>query len=859
MKISRKISLSFLLTASIIVGVTAPVLYNLFGDALKHSIYEHLKTTVQSRRHHIETLIRAYMHSAEALASSHSFMNLFNENEDYEKRVSEAAEKIKNVLDVHKDFFAVLIFDKNGKVIVSNFPEDIGKNKSTTECYAQGRNDTFFKDIYVFEPHDVFGISISSPVSVNGSFVGIVCSKISVMDKMYGILTDRTGLGETEEIYLIDSESRMVSPSRFMKTTFEKLKIDTEGTRAYFRDLEEYKNGKHPHFPDVYEGYRGVRVLGVHDHVFWANWGIIAEIDEEEVLGPLDVMKKILVAMSFIIILIAWLIGILVSKRITSPIRKLQSGVEIIGKGDLDYKIPVVSKDEVGKLSKSFNVMTGNLRKTTTSIGNLNREISERKKVEKVLAENRAQLKGILDGSPDLIAQIDTDMKVVWANRAALDLCPDVIGLSCYKAYGDGTGGPCQNCPCIKALETGNIETGTVCKSNLKGIKGETYWEDIGVPVKDETGKVVGVIYIARNITERKKTEVELKAAHKRIEDILGATNTGLDIIDEDHNIVYIDPEWKKKYGDPTGVKCHKYFMGLDKLCRGCGLDEAMRTKKMIVSEEKLPKEGNRSIQVTTIPFQDKNGKWLAAEINVDISERKKAEEETKRAIEIKSDFISMVSHELRTPLTAIREGVNIISDGVAGKLTGMQKKFINLTQRNVDRLSRLINDVLSFQKLESGKIVFEMAPADINSVAREVKKTMTAYASAKGLKFVINADKKISKFKFDKDKITQVVMNIVDNAVKFTEKGSITISTSLEDSKNVKVSVKDTGIGIKKNDIPKLFQRFEQLGRKDGKTGGSGLGLAICKDIVEKHDGRIWIESKIGKGTEFSFILPIR
>lgn len=859
MKIAQKISLSFLLTALIIVGVTAPVLYNLFGDSLKHSIYEHLKTTVQSRRHHIETLLRAYVHSATELASSHFFINLFNEGGDSEKKVADAIQKIKKVLEVHEDFFAVLVFDENGKVLVSNFPEDIGTNKSGTECYAEGRKNTFLKDIYVFEPHDVVGISISSPVNINGLFVGIVCSKISVKDKMYGILTDKTGLGKTGEIYLVDEESYIVSPSRFMKKAFKKLKIDTEATRKYFEDITKFKNGKRPHSPDIYEDYRGVRVLGVHDHIPGANWGIIAEIDEEEVLAPLEVMKKILIGMSFIIILIAWLIGVWVSKRITAPIHKLQSGVEIIGKGDLNHRIPIVSKDEVGRLSKSFNAMTESLKKTTTSISALNKETSERKKVEKVLAENRAQLKGILDGSPDLIVQIDADMKVVWANKAALDLSPDVVGLFCYEAYGDGTGSSCQNCPCVKALKTGNIETDVVCKTKLKGIKGETYWEDIGVPVKDETGKIVGIIDIARDITERKKAEEDLREAKKRIEYILGATKTGLDVIDADLNVIYVDPEWQKIYGDPAGRKCYEYFMGQDKTCRGCGVKKAIATKKMVITEEKLPKEGNRPIQVTSIPFQDEKGKWLVAEINVDISERKRAEEETKRAIEIKSDFISMVSHELRTPLTAIREGVNIISDGIAGKLTGMQKKFIDLTQRNVDRLSRLINDVLSFQKLESGKIVFEMTSSDINSIAREVKKTMEAHARAKGLKFVVQPDKKIPKFKFDKDKITQVVMNIVDNAIKFTAKGAITIETSFEDAKNVKVSVKDTGIGIKKNDIPKLFQRFEQLGRKDGLTGGSGLGLAICKDIVEKHDGRIWAESKIGKGAEFSFILPIQ
>ena len=858
MKIARKISLSFLLTSLIIVGITAPVLYKLFGDSLKHSIYEHLKTTVQSRKHHVETLLRAYTHSVKEIASSHSFINLFDESKDSEKRIVLAAKKIDNTLKVHKDFFSILIFDKNGKVMLSNFPKDIGLDKKESECYFRARKDTFFKDTYIFEPYDVVGISISSPITINGLLVGVVCSKISVMDKMHGVLTNDTGLGETGEVYLINQDGYAISPFRFAEDAFKKIKIDSEIMYGYLDDIKKYGEKEHQHYPEIYRDYRGVKVLGVHDHIHSTNWGIIAEIDEKEVLEPLEVMKKILIVMSFLIVFVAWMIGVIMARRITAPIRKLQSGVAIIGRGNLDHKIPSISKDEIGQLSKEFNIMTGNLKKTTTSVTNLNKEVTARKKVEKVLAESRAQLKGILDGSPDLIVQIDTNMKVVWANKAALDLFPDAIGHLCYTAYGNGEG-PCKGCPCVSALKTGKIEMGVVRKPKVKGIKGETYWEDIGVPIKNEEGKIVGVIDIARNITERRKAEVELDVAKQKIEYILGVTKTGLDIIDEEYHLVYVDPEWQKIYGDPVGRKCYEYFMGEDRPCRGCGIDKAMKTKKMVVTEEQLPKEGNRPVQVTTIPFQDEKGKWLFAEINVDITERKKAEEETKRAAQIKSDFVSMVSHELRTPLTAIREGVNILSDGTAGKLTSMQKNFINLTQRNVERLSRLINDVLDFQKLESGKVVFNMTRGDINAIAREVKKTMAPVARARGLKIIVETDEKMPEFKFDKDRIMQVVMNIADNAIKYTEKGSVTITTFYEDAKTVKFAVKDTGVGIKKSDISKLFQRFEQLGREDGKTGGSGLGLAICKDIIEKHGGRIWVESKIGKGSDVSFVLPIR
>jgi PAS domain S-box-containing protein len=131
-------------------------------------------------------------------------------------------------------------------------------------------------------------------------------------------------------------------------------------------------------------------------------------------------------------------------------------------------------------------------------------------------------------------------------------------------------------------------------------------------------------------IKERKRAQEEIEALKKRMEFILGATKTGLDIIDSDYNIVYIDPEWQKVYGDSKGRKCYQYFMGSNKVCPGCGIREALETKKPVVTEEILMREGNRPIQVTTIPFQDEHGNWLVAEVNVDITERKKAEEKIK-------------------------------------------------------------------------------------------------------------------------------------------------------------------------------------------------------------------------------------
>ncbi len=287
------------------------------------------------------------------------------------------------------------------------------------------------------------------------------------------------------------------------------------------------------------------------------------------------------------------------------------------------------------------------------------------------------------------------------------------------------------------------------------------------------------------------------------------------------------------------------------------------RTKELRQQVQKLTK--GRRAMLYMIEDLNRTSKELKEttvsrdELTEEVARRKDAEEKMREAMDIKSEFTSMVSHELRTPLTAIKESVNIVYEGVAGKLNNDQKKLLSVTMRSTDRLSRLVNDVLDFQKLETGRMIFVFQEHDINDTMKEVYDAMLPLAKKDALDFNIIYDEKIPKVRFDKDKIIQVITNLVNNAVKFTEKGSITIRSSMQGN-IVQVSVQDTGYGIKEKDMPRLFQRFEQLEKgKNRKIGGSGLGLALSREIIRGHKGRIWAESTFGKGSTFYFVLPIK
>lgn len=244
--------------------------------------------------------------------------------------------------------------------------------------------------------------------------------------------------------------------------------------------------------------------------------------------------------------------------------------------------------------------------------------------------------------------------------------------------------------------------------------------------------------------------------------------------------------------------------------------------------------------------------------IGNDMTKMKEAEEKLKEAMEMKSRFVSIASHELRSPLAAIKGSVDLMADGLAGPVTEQQKHWLDVVEKEIARLNKVTDDILTVQKFEAGKMEFTIRANDLNAVILEVAAMMKNAESKKGIDIVTDLDRSLTAFMFDRDKIIQVLINLINNAIKFTDKGYIRISTKLEKDL-VNVSVADTGCGMPREEMPKVFEKFEQLkNARERKAGGTGLGLAIAKEIVMHHGGDIRVESELNRGTTFSFKLPL-
>lgn len=251
---------------------------------------------------------------------------------------------------------------------------------------------------------------------------------------------------------------------------------------------------------------------------------------------------------------------------------------------------------------------------------------------------------------------------------------------------------------------------------------------------------------------------------------------------------------------------------------------------------------------------------------------------ELARLERLKSEFISIVSHELKTPLTSIKNSLDIISSGKTGETTESMDKFLNMAKRNVKKLSRIISDLLDMSKIEAGKMDYNFAISSISPVINDVTQNLSQIALQKDLKLNVKTIGELKNVYADMDRIEQVLTNLISNAIKFTaDKGTISISAKMIDAVDiqteecfapqieklsgeyVQVCVSDQGIGIEKEDLMHVFDKFEQIENSLSRdVGGSGLGLAIAKQLISAHKGAIWCDSVINKGSSFYFVLPV-
>ncbi|WP_309714182.1 ATP-binding protein [Armatimonas sp.] len=385
----------------------------------------------------------------------------------------------------------------------------------------------------------------------------------------------------------------------------------------------------------------------------------------------------------------------------------------------------------------------------------------------------------------------------------------------------------------------------------------------------DEVGELWQALRrMAETVAERESTlEARSKAlavTGRRLESVLDATNDGVALLSREGRFLLANPRFAAFFGMESedlqdqnfariGPRLLSLFKGSDQEPARLRLREVLRDTERVADETfALARPLPRVLRFYSSPVRTEGTLIGRIVILRDVTRETEADR-------LKSEFASTVSHELRTPLTAISGNVALLLSEKPGSLTEDQREFLALTQISVLRLTGLITEMLDLSKLESTGLQMEHKPLDCGLLARQVVRTMEEQARTRGLSLTLNMPESIPIVRGDTDRIAQVLMNLISNALKYTPSGGKVVVRLAADDTQLTVRVADTGIGITAEDRARLFDKFFRADNSTTRNvGGTGLGLAISKTIVEALGGTIWVESTPGIGSTFAFTLPL-
>jgi PAS domain S-box-containing protein len=397
------------------------------------------------------------------------------------------------------------------------------------------------------------------------------------------------------------------------------------------------------------------------------------------------------------------------------------------------------------------------------------------------------------------------------------------------------------------------------------------YLQTQGEAIADASGAFRRIIGVAQDVTDRKLAEQAIQDRETKLRAIVDHTADAIFIKDLTGRYVMMNPAGAALRGGPVesvlGRRDTETFT--DESAREIMAHDqlVMTSGEGITVEECLDfLDGrHRIFSSTKFPYRGPDGSIVGViGISRDITRQKELEtafkeqyDQLKQLDRLKGDFVNAVSHELRTPLTSIIGYAEFLEEGIGGALSSQQNAFVSEIRASAERLDHLVNDLLDYARIEAGTFRLRLAPGDLRAAVEAVLSSLEP--QAKRAKLFVAADLPADPVvvPMDTQRIEQVLTNLVGNALKFTERGGITVKVERREAQ-VYCAVSDTGEGIAASDLPRLFNRFSQL-EAGTRKGGTGLGLSIAKSIVEAHGGQIGVQSEKGVGTTFWFTIPQR
>ena len=823
---------------------------------------------------------------------------------------------ITNKKPLDPDLLAVFIVDLDGKVISST---DVGlsnRDVSGEACISEiMKRGSYITDIHCpSENIENTFFDVGMPILRNGGRgpIGIIVNRYNSdslnratclrITEEPGQAKRLNGLGKTGEMYIVNKDKVMITDSRFIESAMYNQVVDTEGVR------EAFNNGIG--MVGVFPDYRDIPVLGVSKYFEQMKWVIVTSKHVSEALDPVTFLRNFIIINGCIGIVVIVFVAAYISTNITNSLEKTSEVTRRIARNDLES--PVIGYRNMEEFNKLGRLINSEINKHRELDSFDIRSIRDDGLPLLRLKRSSEEWATIFDANIDIITIHDKDSGLVRANKAFYEKVDvdreQLIGKQCSQIF---------NC----AEETYHNCLLTKCAASLKPEYEEVNDPSLGgthliftYPLLDENGAFQGVVRQQKNITEKKKIDEKMKRSEMFSANLIETAQEAIICIDESGSVrvwnhsaekifgyskseimgksitIIIPEKYKKKHEE--GLK--RFLQTGQASIIGKSIEIFGKAKEGIdvpielsLSFQKIENKRyiftgiirDRTFEVDAKQqLLDKSNKLeeysqaLEQKVELRTLALKEANTKLQETDQRKTEFLSVASHELRTPLAAVLGYATIINnrlkDVVFPNVRTEDSKVIRSigkVQSGLDtiilegkRLTDLINDLLDIEKIESGEIEWEMEHISVAEIIERATALTRGSLEQYGLELISDANGDLPEVVGDKNRLEQVVINLISNAMKFTEKGSITCRTRKLNNEIV-VSVIDTGKGIPDGDHEKIFNKFKQSGTVlKGRSRGTGLGLPICKEIVRCHGGRIWAESKLGKGSSFSFTLPI-
>ncbi|MDD4353952.1 MAG: PAS domain S-box protein [Candidatus Nanoarchaeia archaeon] len=496
------------------------------------------------------------------------------------------------------------------------------------------------------------------------------------------------------------------------------------------------------------------------------------------------------------------------------------------------------------------------------------RDITVQKEIEEKIKKSEEKYRSLIENTNDIVYSVNNEgiLNYISPNVSKYGLNDkNLIGSNFIKLiYKDDSDKVMQDL----AL---TLKTGKVFKTIFRiKIKNNIYWfEEQGEPIKNKSGTIIGSQGFLRDITDRIKYDENLKKSEEEFRNIFESSSDGLALIDLKGTILKVNKRIIEisEYSEKEIVGKHftqlKFISKKSIISLGSSLaNYLIHPEKMgeIIEAEFITKTGKNLIVEFKGSYLKKNNKIEKILVLVrDITKEREVEKlrietQTQKELEdLRSKFLMMLTHEIKQPITPILGYSELLEPEIK---TEQGKKYLHRIIDNSYIMRDLINKILTLLKLEAGVLKLDFNNYFINKIIEEVLKMKLSGINLKNIK--ISKNLKDIKLKVDYNRITDVLINLIDNAIKFShENGIIELKSWIKDEYYY-LSVKDYGIGIKQENLSKIFEKFFQT--EDGKKlGGSGIGLAMVKEIIKSHNGSISVKSEYKKGTEFTIKLPIK